>query len=181
MALKPFTIKDEKITPTNNPHLQIVDATLETPEGTEVVWSYIKTNAAVAVLAIDSDKNIFLKKEWRLNQKNFIWEIPAGFVEEENPSEEALQAAANRELQEEVGVKANNLEKLVTFYPSNHMSMVAHIYLGTDLEKSKLVADEHEYLEVKRLPIREAYQLVTTNQVPTAQTLLAFELMLKRK
>lgn len=181
MTLKPFIVKQETVIKTNNPHLSIIDAELVTPNGEDVTWSYIKTNAAVGILALDSEQNVYLKREWRLNQKAFIWELPAGFVEEENPTEEQIQAAANRELQEEVGMKSNNLEKLVSFYPSNHMSMIAHVYLATGLEDSKLKADEHEYLEVKKLPIREAYQLVTTNQVPTAQTLLAFELMLKRK
>lgn len=181
MALKPFVIKSEKETSTNNPHLNVVDAQLMTPTGKDVTWSYIKTNVAVGILAMDSEKNVYLKREWRLNQKEFVWELPAGFVEEENPTEEQIQAAANRELQEEVGMKANTLEKLVTFYPSNHMSMIAHVYLGTDLENSKLKADEHEYLEVRKLPIHEAYTLVTTNQIPTALTLIAFEMMFKRE
>ena len=149
MTLKPFVIKNERETATNNPHLAVVDATLITPTSKEVTWSYIKTNVAVGILAMDSDQNVYLKREWRLNQKSFVWELPAGFVEEENPTEEQIRSAANRELQEEVGIKAKTLEKLVTFYPSNHMSMIAHIYLGTNLKESTLEPDEHEYLEVK--------------------------------
>ena len=106
--------------------------------------------------------------------------MPAGFIEEENPTEVQIRAAANRELQEEIGVKARSLEKLITVYPSNYMTMLSHIYFATDLEESKLPGDKHEYLEVKKLPIQEAYELISNTQIPNAQTVIAFTEAMKK-
>lgn len=180
MSLKPFIVKSEEVIPTANPHLTIINSTLIAPTGDEVVWGYIKTHAAAVIFAVDDMRNVYLKKEWRLGRKDFVWELPAGFIEQENPTQEQIKNAANRELQEEIGVKARSLEKLITVYPSNYMTMLSHIYFATGLEKSKLPGDKHEYLEVKKLPIQEAYELITNTQIPNSQTMIAFAEVMKK-
>jgi len=180
MSLKPFIVKKEEVLPTANPHLTIVNSTLIAPNGDEVVWGHIKTHDAVVIFAFDNEQNVYLKREWRLGRKDFVWELPAGFIEQENPTEDQIKAAANRELQEEIGVKASSLEKLITVYPSNYMTMLSHIYFATGLEESSLPGDEHEYLEVKKLPIQEAYELVISTQIPNSQTVIGFTEAMKR-
>ncbi|CAN5198515.1 NUDIX hydrolase [soil metagenome] len=180
MTLKPFVVKKEITEATANPHLSVVTSILQTPNDQEVTWSYIKTNDAVFMFALDDKQNVYLKREWRLNIKDFIWELPAGFIEEENPTDEQIQSAANRELQEEIGVKAAILEKIITVRPSNYLTMTSHIFLAKNFTESKLKEDEHEYLEVKKLPIKDAYDLITKNQIPGTQTLIAFEIIMKK-
>lgn len=173
--LKPFKIIEEREAGKAGRY-PIIEADLETPEGKNVTWSVISGKDIAVVLALDSENNVYLKQEWRLNRKDFVWEVVSGVVEEENPTDEQVRATAEREIQEEVGMKAGKLEKLLTFYPFNHMRSKIHLFLATDLTESKLDRDEHEFLEVKKLPFQEAYDLVHS-QEPTAQNALVFALV----
>ncbi len=103
--------------------------------------------------------------------------MPSGFIDILDPSEGEIRDAANRELQEEVGMKSDELVKITTSYISNQLTMKMHIFLGRKLSPSKLRGDEHEYLEVEKLPFDEAFSLIRDTQIPTSQTLLAFSMV----
>lgn len=171
--LKPFKIIEEREAGKAGRY-PIIEADLETPEGKRVSWSVISGKDIVVVLALDNEQNVYLKQEWRLNRKDFVWEVVSGVVEDENPTEEQILATAHREIQEEVGMKAGNMKKLLSFYPFNHMRSKIHLFLAQELAESKLATDEHEFLEVKKMPFREAYDLVVNKQEPTAQNALIF-------
>lgn len=176
--MKPFKILGERETGKAGRY-SIIEAGLETPEGKKVIWSVIDGKDIVVVLALDKEKRVYLKQEWRLNRKDFVWETVSGIVEEDDPTEEQILDTAHREIQEEVGVKANKMEKLLTFYPFNHTRIKIHLFLAQDLEESRLPTDEHEFLEVQKLPFQEAYDLVFS-QESTAQNALVFALVKER-
>lgn len=177
--LKPFKILKEREAGKAGRY-PIIEADLETPKGKRVTWSVISGKDIAVVLALDHENNVYLKQEWRLNRKDFVWEVVSGLVEEENPTDEQVRTTADREIQEEVGMKAGKLEKLLTFYPFNHIRSRIHLFLATELSESKLQGDEHEFLEVKKLPFQEAYALVMGKQEPTAQNALIFSLVKER-
>lgn len=152
----------------------VFEIDLETPGGKQVTWSFVAGKDIVVVLALDAENNVYLKQEWRQNRKDFVWEVASGLVPEENPTEEQLQEHAQRELQEEIGMKAGSLQKVLTMYPFNHMRAKIHLYLATDLTESKLQGDENEFLEVRKMPFQEAYDLVINKQEPTAQNAVLF-------
>lgn len=116
---------------------------------------------------------MYLKQEWRANRNNFVWGLPSGVIE----TGEAPEACAQRELQEEVGVKAGRITKLTTVYPTNHVRAQFHFFLAEALSPSALKGDDDEYLEVAVLPFDEAYVCVVKEQTPTMQDALAFELV----
>lgn len=176
--MKPFKVLNERVSGKAGRY-SIIEADLETPEEKNVTWSVISGKDIIVVLALDKEKNVYLKREWRLNRKDFVWEVVSGVVEEENPTEEQIFATAYRETQEEVGMRVNKMEKLLTFYPFNHMRSKVHLFLAQDLEERKLSTDEHEFLEVQKLPFQEAYNLVLS-QEPTAQNALVFALVKER-
>ena len=66
------------------------------------------------MMAVDDKKRILLVRRFRLPARQFMWEIPAGRLDE---GESPLQAA-KRELVEEAGVRAKKWKKLVSYYPS---------------------------------------------------------------
>lgn len=175
--MKPFQVLSEKLTFEVPGRFAVVEANLETPEHKRVQWSYITGRDIAVVLPLDNDGNVFVKREWRLNRKDFVWEVVSGMVETENPTDEQVSQTALRELQEEVGMKAETLKKLITVYPFNHMCSKIHLFLATDLESSKLPTDEHEFVEVACLPFDEAYDLVVKDKEPTAQNALIFALV----
>lgn len=178
---EPFKILAEEVAYKVPGRYAVMLADLETPEGKHTQWSYIHWEKdIVVVLPLTDDHHVYLKKEWRLNRKDFVWEVVSGFVEHINPTEEDIRAAADRETQEEVGMKVQHLEKLLTIYPHNHMRCKIHLFLATGLTARKLPGDEHEILEVQKLPFAEAYDLVVNQQEPTAQNALIFMLAKQR-
>lgn len=172
--LKPFQVVEEKVKSVGR--FFLIEADLITSEGKNVTWDIFSWKDGVIVLAMDDDKNVYIKREWRLNRKDFTWEVVSGAIEVENPTEEQIVEAAQRELQEEIGMKAGKLEKLITIYPFNHMRNKFHIFLATELSESKLESDEHEHLEVKKLSFKDAYNLVVNQPAPTGQNVIAFQL-----
>jgi ADP-ribose diphosphatase len=178
--MKPFKVLSEQVVFKTNNRISVIESKLETPEGKPVTWNYLSSRDGVIVLPLDNQNNVYLKKEWRLNRKDFVWEVVSGWIEEENPTSDLVLAAANRELQEEIGFKSRNLELLDTFYLSNQMSTKFHIFLARGLVESKLLGDDDEFLEVEKYPFAEAYQIVAQKQIPTAQNLLVF-LLVKEK
>jgi ADP-ribose pyrophosphatase len=161
---------------------------VEAPDGTRLNWAYIHGKDLVIVLPMDNDGNVILKREWRLNRKDFVWEVVSGWVDIASPTEDQLKEEANRELQEEVGYKAGTLTKLISIYPFNHMDSHFHLYLATDLEAStveldeqqRVANDEIEILYVKKFPFAEAYDLVMNQQEPTGQNAVIFLLAKQR-
>lgn len=176
--LRPFKVLEERKVGKADRY-PIIEVDLETPEGKSVTWSVISGKDIAVVLALDAEQKVYLKQEWRLNRKGFVWEVVSGIVEENNPTDEQVSATADRELQEEVGMKAKSLKKLLTFYPFNHMRSKIHLFLATDLTEHKLSRDEHEFLEVQKLPFKEAFDLVVNQQEPTSQNALIFLLAQK--
>lgn len=172
--LQPFKILAEKIAFEIPNRHAIIETDLETPEGKKVRWTYITGKDIAVVLALDTENQVYLKQEWRLNRKDFVWEVVSGVVEETSPTEKQIEDTAYRELQEEIGMRAHKLKKLLTIIPTNHTRSKIHLFLATDLEVSKLPGDEHEILEVRKLPFAEAYDLVLNQQEPTAQNAAIF-------
>ncbi|NTW30455.1 MAG: NUDIX hydrolase [Candidatus Moranbacteria bacterium] len=173
--MKPFTVISETEDYRFRDRLSVLRARLGTPDGKETEWAYVKQNDVVAVIAFDDDKCIRIKREWRLNRKDFVWELPSGFVEVSDPTEQDILDTANRELQEEVGVKADHLTLLRTFYPSNHISSRYHVVLATGLTESKLPYDEFEFVEAQKVPFGEASEKLLEGQIPTGLVIVALE------
>ncbi|MGD1957601.1 MAG: NUDIX domain-containing protein [Fulvivirga sp.] len=111
-----------------------------------IVFGYSKENG-VSVLLI--------KRKYEPFQGQ--WAIPGGFVKDE----ESLEAAVERELMEETGVKINYLEQLYTFGdpdrdPRRRILAVAYFGLVKSAQFEKLKAstdaEEAEWFNIKKLP-----------------------------
>lgn len=128
----------------------------------------------VSIIAHDNE-SVFLVKQFRSGIEKEILEIPAGLVDfNEDPVN-----AASRELQEEIGYNAKSFELLTKFYPSpGFCDEVTHIYLASDLYESKLQADEDEFINVIKLPIKDIEDFINTNEFVDAKTALGLSLFL---
>lgn len=173
--LKPFKILEERELK-NAGNSRCFEVDLETPEGKFVTWGYVQFSDIVIVLPIDNEGNVFLKQEWRLSRNDFVWEVVSGKIEVNEPTKEDILATAHRETQEEVGMKAEKMTFLKTFHPHNHMRCKAHLFVAENLSQNHLSPDEHEIIEVKKLPFSDAYDLVMNQQEPNGQTALIFML-----
>jgi 8-oxo-dGTP pyrophosphatase MutT (NUDIX family) len=175
--MKKFKIVKETEEYADGKRFSIVRAKLKTPGDKEVNWSYVKGRDGVIVIALDNENSIYIKKEWRLARKGFLWELPSGYIEKEKPSIKDIKDAANRELQEEIGLKANSLKILSSFFIMNHSTSKFHIILATELKESSLDKDEHEIIQTEKISVDEAYNKLVNKQIPNAQIIIALSLL----
>src|SRR5579871_4031527 len=101
------------------------------PDGFEIKRAIVQHGGSAVVMPVDDRKRILLVRQYRLPARRYLWELPAGRIDE---GETPLQAA-RRELREETGYKARNWSKLAVFYPSpGFLAEKMTIYLATELK-----------------------------------------------
>ena len=143
---------------------------------TKIYREVINHNGGVCVVAVKDD-NIFLVKQYRHAAESYTLELPAGCIEKgETPFE-----SISREIQEEIGYKANKIELLGSFYPTpGYSNELIHIYLATDLEESKLPEDDDECLEIYTYKVSELKEMIENNTIVDGKTMLGILLYLNR-
>ena len=140
------------------------------PDDTFAKRELIRHMGAAAVLPLDTNGEVVMVRQFRLGADRVTLEIPAGILSEG----EAPEACAQRELQEETGFAAQELVSLGAFYSApGYTSEVIHVVLGTGLTPSPLAPDADEFLEVVRLPLSEALEMVTQGTIIDSKTIIA--------
>ncbi len=130
---------------------------IELPGGTVVDRDIITTKSAVGILAVTAENRVLFVKQYRPAIGKEIIEIPAGLIEEGEEPEEA----AERELEEETGYRAEGLEKLAEFYTSPAFSdCKIHIFRAHNLKKTAQSLDEDEFLECIEIDVDECRKIL---------------------
>lgn len=106
-----------------------------TPDGSRIVREYVRHPGAVAVIAVDvtpdGAERVVLVRQYRHPVGHLLLEPPAGLLDVDG---EDWQAAAERELAEEVGLRANDWRVLVDVFTSPGIQTEAlRIFLARDL------------------------------------------------
>jgi ADP-ribose pyrophosphatase len=101
--------------------------------------------------------------------KQVTWEMPTGGMHRG----ESREAAAQRELSEEIGYRAEKLTWLSTFHTSKSVvDETAHLFLGEVLVKVELSPDETEFIEVRPFPFEEVLQMVLRSEITDSMTVI---------
>jgi ADP-ribose pyrophosphatase len=110
-------------------------------------------------------------------QKDTRWEIPTG-----GKAGETREQAAQRELQEEIGYRAGQLEWINSYYTSKCVCHeTAHLYVGRGLEPSQLAPDETEFLEIQAFPFDEALRMVLDGEIMDSMSVIALLIAARRR
>ncbi|MBS7315584.1 MAG: NUDIX hydrolase [Clostridiaceae bacterium] len=140
------------------------------PNGKESTREIVEHRGAVAVAAVDEEGCIYLVRQFRYAFGEELLEIPAGKLEE--GEETAHLEAAIRELREETGLTAQQVDYLGVIYPSVGMlTERIHIYLARGLTQGEMDLDEDEFLNVERIPVRELEAMVRRGEIRDAKTI----------
>lgn len=152
--------------------------TVAAADGRTSTREVVEHPGAVLLLALDSEDNIFLVRQYRHPVGRSLLELPAGTLEEgEEP-----EACAQRELREETGFRSGRLEPLGgMFMTPGYCNEYIHLFLATDLEESPLDTGDEEDIRTLRLPLAEALRLVESGEIEDAKTIAALLLLARRR
>ncbi|WP_440996439.1 ADP compounds hydrolase NudE [Arhodomonas sp. SL1] len=177
MARKPETLQARTVARSRLFRVEQLD--LRFTNGTEVAFERLATGmgGAVLVVAITSDSELVLIREYAAGTDRYELGLPKGRVE---PGEDPL-AAANRELREETGFGARHVESLheLTLAPG-YMAHRTQIILAQGLFEAPLPGDEPEPIEVVPWPISDMEGLLRQPDLTEARSIAAIFLALER-
>ena len=134
------------------------------------------TGSAV-IIPVHDDGTVVLVRQYRHPAVRYLLEAPAGtLADRERP-----EVGAARELQEELGLTASRLEKLAEFFVSpGFLEEKMWVFLATDFSEGKQNLDEDEFLDLVRLPIAEALEMITSGEIQDAKTIIGLMLAAPR-
>ena len=86
-----------------------------------------------------------------------------------------------KKLEEELGMRAGTLEKLSEFFVSpGFCEEKMWLYLATDLTETSQRLEDDEVIEVARMPINRALQMITDGEIEDAKTIIGLMLAAPR-
>lgn len=146
--------------------------TIELPNGNETVWDFIKHKGAAAVVAVREDGKLLMVRQWRNAIERYTLEIPAGGL---NGIEEPTKEAAVRELREETGYIAENVEFLLRIHTTvAFCNEGIDIYLARGLKRHESQhLDEDEFVDVGAYSLEELVQMIYDGKIEDAKTISA--------
>jgi ADP-ribose diphosphatase len=132
---------------------------------------FIESFDEVMIVAIDQDESVLFTHEFSPAFAHTpVLILPGGTAEDNEPPE----VTANRELQEEIGMRANHLEYLGELWPwSKYLTVRSHLFLARDLVPSRLPGDEAEPVEMVRIPWNEIDPMVADGRLNDARAIAA--------
>lgn len=154
-----------------NPWIRVSHDEVITPGNTQGIYGVVHfANHAVGILAIDDEAHIWLVKQTRYVFGASTWEIPEGGC----PVGEPLLAAAQRELKEETGLSARQWDLWLTMDLSNSVTdEKATVFLAQGLSQGESQLEPTEDIEVRRLSLEEALQMVLRGEITDAISVAA--------
>jgi len=151
--------------------LDIVNVDIELPNGKNYSRDIVKHPGATAIIAFLDDENIILVEQFRLALNKRILEIPAGKI---NKNED-IKECAKRELQEETGYIAGNLEYLGCIATApGFCDEIIYLYKATALTLGNKHEDEDEFTNVKVMNINNVKEMIKKGEIIDGKTISVF-------
>jgi len=151
---------------------------VEEPGGVRARREVIRHRGSVAVLPVFPDGRVVLVRQYRHAVSDDVWELPAGRLD---PGE-TPETGAGRELEEEVGLRAGSLERLLVFYTTpGFCDEVMHLYRATNLQSVPARPEADERLTLRTLDLQEARRMIARGEIREGKTLVALLLEGERR
>jgi len=142
---------------------------LRWPDGAEAVREIIVHPGAVCVVPVTAMGTLLLVEQYRHPAGCRLLELPAGTLE---PGEEPA-AAARRELEEEIGMAAAELQPLGGFYVApGYTTEYIPLFAASGLEPRRREGDVDEDIEVVELTAEEALAAVRSGRIVDAKSII---------
>lgn len=153
--------------------LSVVSGTFVAPDGFTFERDVVRHPGAVCVVPLERDGTVVCVRQYRSAVDELVLEIPAGKMDVPG---EPPEAAARRELVEEIGYEAETLTHLVTFYNSpGFTDETTHCFLGEGLREVGRATEgiEEHFMTVERVPLDEVLTLVASGALVDGKSILS--------
>lgn len=137
-------------------------------DGIEYDREIVAHNGSAVVVPVFEDGTVALVRQYRHAACEYLLEIPAGSLEKgEDP-----KLGAARELEEEIGVVADSIEKLAEFYVSpGFLSELMHVFVATGLTEVGQKLEYDELLTVERYSFDSLLKMIRNREIRDAKTI----------
>ena len=143
---------------------------VELENGEKTFREVIKHPGGVCILPLDGDNNVLMVRQFRYPSHKVLLEIPAGKMEYGEDHREC----GLRELKEETGCTCDEFTYLGNLIPTPaYDTEVIYMYLARGLHSGEQKLDEDEFLEVEKIPLDKAVEMVMNNEIADAKTQIA--------
>lgn len=140
------------------------------PNGRSIELEIVRHPGGAAILAVDAQQRVCLLRQYRHAVGGWLWELPAGKLD---PGESPL-VTAQRELEEEAGVRAQQWSSLGTMVSTpGFCDEVIHLFAARDLTEAPLRREHDEIMQVFWWTPQEVHARLMQNEVCDAKTLVA--------
>lgn len=152
----------------------LATAEFEAPDGRRFERDIVRSPGAVGVVPLvfdpEGNPSVVLVSQYRPPYEESVIEIPAGMrdIDGEDTAE-----VARRELIEEAGLTAGQVDLLGEIYPSPGMTdSVTTIYLATDCTPvpTDRQGPEEDFMEILHIPLADALAMVDGGEIVDAKT-----------
>ena len=152
-----------------NPWIHITEHQVINPSGRKGIYGKVSfKNMAIGIVPLDRDGYTWLVGQYRYTLDEYTWEIPTGG----GPMNQDILESAERELKEETGLTAKKWTNILRIHTSNSVTdEEGFVFLAEDLTLGEPQFDETEKLEIRRIPFREAMDMVMRNEITDSLSL----------
>jgi len=160
----------EKITPIYTGRvLQLNVERVRLPNGAVADLEIAHHPGGAAIVALDNERRVCLLHQFRHAAGDWIWELPAGKIDNREPPLDTAQ----RELREEAGMLAKRWQSLGFMLSSpGVLTEVVHLFLATDLEATEQAPEQHEVFRVEWRPLTEALAMAQKGALSDAKSVI---------
>lgn len=152
------------------PGFDVIHESVRLPDGTKTEFDHASEPPAVVILPLTTGSEVVLIEEWRQAIQRINRGLPAGSME---PGEDP-ERAAHRELAEETGYEASEIEYLTSAEPANGLLDVEHHYfLARNCEPTaEQELDFNESIRVETAGLRELRDAIENGEIRDGRTVL---------
>jgi ADP-ribose pyrophosphatase len=149
--------------------------TVRFPDGSIGELEMVRHPGASAIVPFVSqptgdDPQLLLLKQYRYAAEGYLYEVPAGRLD---AGEEPL-ACAKRELKEETGCTARNMELLFTMFTTpGFTDERIHVFMASELERGDTARESDEFITVETVTLSSALRFIQEGRITDGKTALA--------
>lgn len=146
------------------------------PHGREITVDVIRHPPSAVIVPVPEPGQVILIRQYRYAVNQWLWELPAGSVDEGETPEEA----ARRECHEEIGQVPETIVRLAALLPTPGYcdeEMIFYRVSGLSTPDHDAEPDEDEDIEARTFELRDAREMVRRGEITDMKTVVGLGLV----